>query len=440
MDVDIGNALEAVASPGVSLSALEELDTRVAAAHERMQDGRSRDEFGYATLDLPETTDTDAIQSTVDPVRTASALITIGIGGSALGADALSAALENQKTTDVESYVLDNVDPAETRAVLDAVPLEDTVLNVVSRSGTTAETLANFRVAREAIDRAGGEWTAQTIVTTGPDGPLRTLAERHSLPTLEVPEGVPGRFGALSPVGLLAPALEGHDIDAILGGAREEASQLSPSLFESPAYAYGALSYALERRGASVNAMMPYREALEEFAEWFAQLWAESLGKAGTGQAPLRALGATDQHSQLQRYRAGPRDTMVTLLRVQSHPPLEIPAPSTDAGALPAMGEKTMGELLDAELLGTEASLAAADRPSVRLEIDALDEHSVGGLIYALEAACILGGELAEVDAFTQPAVEWGKNCTRALLADEQTPETAAVGEKRTLRVESEQL
>ncbi|HMB51041.1 MAG TPA: glucose-6-phosphate isomerase [Natronoarchaeum rubrum] len=431
MYVDLGNALSSVASPGVSRESLERLDEDVAAAHERIERGRANDEHGYAALNLPETADPDAIKSTVAPVADAEALVIVGIGGSALGAATLADALDS----DVDTHVLDNVDPVDITALLDDLSLADTAVNVVSRSGTTAETLANFLVVREAFEDAGVDWTDRTVVTTGEAGPLRDLADTHDLPVLKVPDGVPGRFSVLSTVGLAAAAIRGDDVEALLAGGRDVADSLSGSLFDSPAYAYGATTYALDTRGASINAMLPYAEGLETYAEWYAQLWAESLGKDGLGQTPVRALGATDQHSQLQLYRAGPRNTMVSFVRPRERPDRAIP--ETDVEGLSYLGDATLGELLDAEFEATEASLAAAGRPNVRIEIERVDERGLGQLLYGLEAACVLAGELHGIDTFVQPAVEWGKNAARGLLgADGEYPEADAVEDKERLIVE----
>ncbi len=431
MEVDIGNALASVADPGITEDALERLDRRVAAAHRQIARGREHGAFGYTALNLPGETDPAAIREAVTPVEDCGAVLTVGIGGSALGAATVSAALGPSA---VDHRVLDNVDPAQTRAVLDDLPLADTAVHVVSRSGTTAETLANFLVVRQAMGDAGVDWTEQTVVTTGPDGPLRALADERDLPVLSVPAGVPGRFSVLSSVGLVPAAIRGHDIEALLAGAREAGGGLTGSLFDCPAYAYGALAYALDERGAGVNVMMPYAEQLEPFAEWFAQLWAESLGKNGGGQTPVRALGATDQHSQLQLYRAGPRDKLVTLLRPQERPAVTIP--DTDVEALAYLGETNLGGLLDAEFEATEASLAAAGRPNVRLEVDRLDARALGDLLYSMEAACILAGELYDVETFTQPAVEWGKRAARGLLGGGEFPEREAVADKHRFVVE----
>ena len=428
MYVDIGNALET--TPGVSRDSLERLDDHVAAAHDRIETGREAEEHGYAALNLPETVDTNAIHNAVEPFADAEAFLNVGIGGSALGAATLSAALDSS----VDAYYLDNVDPVHTRALLDSLPLDRTVLNVVSRSGTTAETLSTFLVVREAMESAGVDWTERTLVTTGEEGNLRRLADQHDLPSLPVPDGVPGRFSVLSTVGLAAAAVQGYDLEALLSGGAAAAESLSGSLFDSPAYAYGAVSYALAERGALTNAMMPYAESLEYFAEWFAQLWAESLGKDGLGQTPARALGATDQHSQLQLYRAGPHDKMVTLLRPREY--ADVGIPETDLEGLSYLGGSSLGELLDAEFEATEASLAAAGVPNVRLEIDHVDEYALGELLYAMEAACVLYGELAGVSTFTQPAVEWGKRAARGLLGGGDFEEADAVADKTRLEIE----
>ncbi|ADJ14311.1 hypothetical protein [Halalkalicoccus jeotgali] len=429
MEIDIGNALDSVATPGVSRATLERLDGRVADAHARIEAGLDGRDHGYAALALPETADPDAIQAAVDPID-CETLLVVGIGGSALGAATVADTLD----LDIEVHTLDNVDPAHTRELLDSLDLSRTAIHVVSRSGTTAETLANFLVAREAMDAAGVDWTERTLVTTGQAGNLRNLAERHDLPALDVPTGVPGRFSALSTVALPAAALGGGDVEALLAGARSEAESLSGSLFETPAYAYGATSYALAQRGWRVNAMMPYAESLETFAEWFAQLWAESLGKEGVGQLPARALGATDQHSQLQLYRAGPRNAMVTLVRPRDRP--DLPIPETDLEGLSYLGGASLGGLLDAEFEATEASLAAAGRPSIRVELERVDAHGLGELLYGMEAACILAGELFSIPTFEQPAVEWGKRAARGLLGGGEFEEARAVEEKTRLLID----
>jgi len=333
--VDIANALDGAL--GLTREDLETLDDRVATAHERIARGRQNRDHGYAALALPETVDTAAIRETARAAReravgdgSLDAVVTVGIGGSALGAATVAEALGGESGDGPEIVTLDNVDPAWIEDRLAGVDLSRSVVNVVSRSGTTAETLANFLVVRDVLADAGVDWTDHTVVTTGEAGNLADLADAHDLPRLRVPEGVPGRFSALSSVGLLVPALVGVDIESVVEGGARGADRLAPSLFDAPAYAYGATAYALAERGAEVNALLPYAESLERYAEWFAQLWAESLGKDGRGQTPARALGVTDQHSQLQLYRAGPADKLVTVVRVADGPDRAIPETELD--------------------------------------------------------------------------------------------------------------
>jgi len=431
MQLDIGAALGEVAEPGVTEDDLETLDEQVAAAHETIAAGRGHGDFGYAALNLPDETDPGVIRETVEPVTDAECVLTVGIGGSALGAKTVTAAMADEPDRHV---ILDNVDPEHIARTLDGLPLEETAINVVSKSGTTAETLANFLVVREAYEDAGVDWTELTVVTTGESGPLAALVEEHDLPRLPVPDGVPGRFAALSAVGLVPAAILDLDIEGLLDGASAAAEDLGPSLFDSPAYAYGAVCYALEESGASVNAVMPYAERLEYFAEWFAQLWAESLGKAGRGQTPARALGATDQHSQLQLYRAGPKDKMVTVVRPQER--ADVAIPDSEHESLSYFAGADLGLLLDAEYDATVASLAEAGRPAVELEVDRLDAENLGELLYAMEAATILVGELADIETFTQPAVEWGKRAARGLLSGEETEETETVAERPSYTID----
>lgn len=428
MHVDLGNVLAETAAPGVSRGSLDRLDEAIATAHDRIMRGRRDDEFGYAALNLPSRTDAAALREAVSPVADAEQVLTIGIGGSALGATTVSRAL------DIPGHVvLDNIDPGHVRRVLGAVDFEDTAVNVVSRSGRTTETLANFLVVREAFADAGVDWTARTIVTTGESGPLREFADRHEVPVIDVPAGVPGRYSVLSAVGLVPAVILDGDISGVLAGAQSVSDALTGSLFDCAPYAYAAVMAALSRRGITVNVLMPYTESLEPFAEWFAQLWAESLGKDGVGMTPVQAMGVTDQHSQLQLYRAGPRNTVVTFVRPVPQESVLVEG-AEDVGVEFLEGV-SLGEVVDAEFRATEASLATARRPNVRLEIEELDAAGLGELFYGMEVACVMVAELQGVNPFDQPAVEWGKRATRNLLSGDGGETVRAVSEKETFRV-----
>lgn len=429
MELDVGGALATTASPGISRDTLDELDSRVERIHERIETARENGDDGYVALDLPVETDPATIHTAVDSLPDPEAVIVAGIGGSALGTATIVDALD----ADCPVYTLDNVDPAAVNTVLEEVPLEESVLVGVSRSGTTAETLANFLIVRDAMATAGADWTARTLVITGTSGPLAEMAEEHDLARLSVPDGVPGRYSALSAVALAPAALAGVSIEPILAGGATARGQLRPSLYDCPAYAYGATSYALAARGAQVNAMMPYSEQLETFAEWFAQLWAESLGKDGLGQVPVRALGVTDQHSQLQLYRDGPRSVVVSTIDISSRPSCPIPEPNQQS--LSYLSGIGLEELIAAERRATQASIEAAGRPTMGITLPELSPETVGELLYTMEAACIMAGELFGIDPFTQPAVEWGKRATRGLLRGVTTAETQTIKDRTELRI-----
>ena len=426
MELDIGNALATVADPGVPRERLEQYNTEIAQAHDRIVRGIEAQEHGYAALGLPEETDVDEIVDRMEALPAAEDILLIGIGGSALGAKTIVDACG----TSARVHVLDNIDAVTVQAIFAQVKPEETVVNIVSKSGKTTETIANAVTVIGAFQEAGVDWRDRILVTTGSTGPLARFAENHNLPRLHVPENVPGRFAAISPIGLAVPALAGVDIENILKGGRDAVDALDPDLFQSPAYAFGLISYLLAEDGVAVNAMMPYAERLETFAEWFAQLWAESLGKDGKGQLPARALGVTDQHSQLQLYRAGPPNTQVTFVTVADGPDWTVPAPAIELGT--DLSGTSFREILAAEHQGTEASLAAAGRPNVRFTLERIDEREIGNLLVTMEAACIMAGELFDINTFEQPAVEWGKRATRALLSGEDTAETAAIAEKET--------
>ncbi|MFB6187116.1 MAG: glucose-6-phosphate isomerase [Halobacteriaceae archaeon] len=431
MRIDIGNVLLNATNPSLSEEDLTTLDRHITTAHERIVKGMETDEYGYAALDLPDAVNTNEINSVVNELPDPETVLVIGIGGSALGAATLTEGLE----TETDVIVLDNIDPEYFNDLLETVSLRHTVVNVVSRSGTTTETLANFLSVRAAMENENIDWTDRTVITTGETGPLADIAEQYNVPTLDVPPKTPGRFSVISTVGLTPAALAGIDIEAIITGAKYERAELTGSLYDCPGYAYGAIAYGLDNRGATMNAFMPYADYLERSAEWFAQLWAESLGKDQSGQTPLRALGVTDQHSQLQLYRDGPRNKMVTFCRLRNTEEKTIP--TFDIENIDYLENCSLNELRDAQLQATEASLVEADVPNVRLELEKRSPAELGKLLYTLEVACVLAGELYEIDTFTQPAVEWGKQATKDLLRDEQTDKTAKINDKHTFEIES---
>jgi glucose-6-phosphate isomerase len=382
---------------------------------ERVEDGLTRDaleESGADGIEIPENvarlphrTDGDEIAEAGERLSDEfETFVNIGIGGSALGGATLVDAL----APDASVYFVDNVDTDFLGRLLERIDLDETIFSVVSKSGGTAETIANYLVLRDALEDADCEPSEHLVVTTGEKSPLREVETRA---TFDFPD-VPGRYSALSVVGLLPAAFAGIDVEKVLeGGARAEPTD---GVLEDAGRALGATSYLLGERFVEASVMMPYAERLETFAEWYAQIWAESLGKDGGGQTPVRAVGATDQHSLLQLLVDGPRDKLVTFVD-----------PGDDADAFEVSGHDSyldgvsISALRDAEMDATQASLVRNDVPNLRVELDDVTADEVGELLYTYEIATVVAGRLAGINPFNQPGVEWGKKAARGALGDD---------------------
>ncbi|MFO7261204.1 MAG: glucose-6-phosphate isomerase [bacterium] len=366
-------------------------------------------------------------------------IVVLGIGGSALGTIALHQALCRPFWNELDGeareyfprlYVLDNVDPTTIAPLLDRLDLRRTLFNVVSKSGTTAETMAQFLVVRERLIRELGPdgYRRHLIFTTDPEkGVLRRLAREEDIAALPIPPGVGGRFSVLSAVGLLPAALVGIDIEALLAGARDMDQRCrTHELADNPAGLFAALQYlAHTEKGAGIHVVMAYSDRLYACADWFRQLWAESLGKrldttgaeVHRGPTPIKALGATDQHSQVQLYVEGPFDKTVTFLAVDELPTdLPIPSAYPEIDELRYLGGHSLGELLRAEQVATASALAEHGRMNMTLRLPRLDAHALGELIMALQIATVYAGALYQVNPLDQPGVELGKVLTYGLL------------------------
>jgi glucose-6-phosphate isomerase len=299
---------------------------------------------------------------------------------------------------------------------------------------------------RGALDDDG--YRRHVLFTTDPEkGVLRRLADAEGIPTLPVPAGVGGRFSVLSAVGLLPAALAGIDIEALLAGAAAMDERCgTDDLLANPAALFAALQYlAHTERGAGVHVMMPYTDRLYSTADWFRQLWAESLGKrldlegreVAVGPTPVKALGATDQHSQVQLYIEGPFDKTVTFLTArETAMDLAIPQVYQDIDELGYLGGRTLGELLDAERQATSAALAGSGRMNMTIELPRIDAHAMGELLMMLQVATVYAGALYNVDPLDQPGVELGKVLTYGLMGRPgfDAPDTGTADPRRVVR------
>ena len=367
-------------------------------------------------------------------------VIVLGIGGSALGTKALLSALRgpgwNEWDDEAREYyprlhVLDNVDPSVVNNLLQRVDPRRALVNVISKSGNTAETLAQYLVVRAWLDDAlgGGEAATRHLVfTTDPaTGALREIATRESIATLDVPPSVGGRFSVLSPVGLLPLALVGIDIGALLSGAAQAIEQAAGTELErNPAALFAGLMWAADTTaGSRIQVLMPYSDRLREFGAWYCQLWAESLGKkldrqgavVHSGPTPLAAVGATDQHSMVQLLMEGPYDKVVSFITVED-PGCDVAIP--DRPDLPEaaayLAGHSLGGLLDAEYQATAQALAGAGRMNLTLGLPDLAPATVGELVMFFQLAVGYAGVWYGVNPFDQPGVELGKRLTFAAM------------------------
>jgi glucose-6-phosphate isomerase len=311
------------------------------------------------------------------------------------------------------------------------------LVNVISKSGGTAETMAQYLVVRAWLEEALGDAAFRHLVfTTDPArGALRELATREGIATLDVPPSIGGRFSVLSPVGLLPAALVGIDIAGLLAGARRAIERAeADDLLQNPAALYAALHWAADTDvGARIHVLMPYTDRLREFAEWYRQLWAESLGKrtdregrtVHTGATPVAAVGATDQHSQVQLFMEGPFDKVITFVRLERFgEDLVIPSrggtsPEGDPGLpsdLAYLPGHSLGELLNAEYEATSAALAEMGRMSCTLHLPELTPEVLGEAIMFYQLATGYAGVWYGIDPFDQPGVEHGKRLTYAAM------------------------
>ena len=378
-------------------------------------------------------------------------VVVLGIGGSALGPIALRTALrpsgwnalsETTRAGWPRLHVLDNVDPETIDALLGRLDLARTLFVVTSKSGGTAETMAQFLIARERVRAAVGSGVdshAHFVFVTDPEkGALRALARSHGVPALDVPANVGGRFSVLTPVGMLPAALIGIDISAILAGAGAMVRRCdSRDPGRNPAGAFATLQWLADTlAGKHVQVLMPYADSLRDFAAWFVQLWAESLGKARpdgrhVGPTPLAALGATDQHSQVQLFMEGPADKTITFLAVgERTTDVEIPRAPEPIPELNYLGGHTLGELIGIEQRATAGALGRRGRPNMTLHVPRVDAGAIGELIMLLELATAYAGSLYGVNAFDQPGVELGKQFAYAMLGREDASAARAEWER----------
>ncbi|MCX7792915.1 MAG: glucose-6-phosphate isomerase [Thermodesulfovibrionales bacterium] len=403
---------------GVSPEDLNKLRPTIEDSHKKIIK-REFQELQF--LDLP-FQNTSEIEKTGQWVRErAENFIILGIGGSALGPRVIRDCLHVSPVPAV--YIYDNVDPLTLHKILEQIDLKKTVFNVISKSGTTGETIASFMIIWEILKKSGLKPEEHFIITTDPEkGPLRRIAREHNLKSLPIPAGVVGRYSVLSSVGLLCASVINILPQELLQGAREIHEKCDePDIFKNPAYLFGALLYINDINfSRRINIFMPYADSLKSLSEWFCQLWAESLGKDGRGLMPYPSTGATDQHSQLQLWIEGPDDKVVIFIKIEDYGrDVKIPPIFEDIKEFSFLGGHYLSELIKTEQESTALSLMKAGRPNMTITVPAINAHSLGSLFHFLEIATAFTGILYGINPFNQPAVESGKIYTKAMMGQE---------------------
>ena len=448
------------ADHGVTQAELDGIAPAVSQGHERLATMKSEHALGF--WDLPGDT------QTVDRIKAATGklagrfenLVVFGIGGSALGMTAVAQALlhpyhnldSRVRNGAPRLFVVDNIDPNTLAALFDVVDVRETLFVVITKSGSTAETMTEFGIAVARLrDALGSDYADHVVAVTDPEkGDLRKIAREEKFLSFDVPSNVGGRFSVLSPVGLFPAAMVGVDIHAMLAGAAQARTRMDGSALDhNAAYLYAATQYLLAtKKGKPISVMMPYCDRLAKVGNWYSQLWAESLGKrvdragkvVNAGPTPVSALGVTDQHSQIQLYVEGPFDKVITFLAVEERATdLACEAPYRDVGAMEYLRGHTVGELFDAERQGTRVAVTAAGRPNATFLLENVSATSLGALFFVLETATALSGELYDIDAFNQPGVEAGKTAAYALMGrpgyEERLREIEAAASRESTRI-----
>ena len=345
----------------------------------------------------------------------------LGTGGSSLGGQALCALSTDSAAPQVRFF--DNIDPGTLDGLFDGIAPERLGLVIISKSGGTAETLAQaLTIVPQLADKAGEDLRERVVVITEPgDTPLRRFADRLNLTVLDHDPGIEGRYAVFSLVGVLPALIAGVDAKAMRAGAAATLSEAlaAKSAADVPAAVGAVVSVALCReRGAAISVLMPYSDRLVKFAQWYRQLWAESLGKGGAGTTPVEALGAVDQHSQLQLYLDGPADKMFTLVT----PDHAGTGATIETGLAASLGldylaGRTVGDLMAAEQQATIDALVAEGCPTRVLAVDQVDAATVGALMMHYMMESVIAARLFGVNPFDQPAVEDSKVRAREYLA-----------------------
>lgn len=434
---DFNNMMDAyIGSEGISEKDIEAVMPKIADAYSYFEKNRGTGWMGWSELPYNQESIVRDIIFTASEVRAKfKNFVVLGIGGSALGPMAVYNALchlrYNELPEDkrsVKFYVEDNVDPERMASLLDIIDPAETMFNVITKSGATSETMSQYLIITDILKKkCGKDWAKHIIATTSESkGNLIKLAKEEGFKTYYIPDGVGGRFSELCPVGLLPAAVLGIDIIGLLVGASEMDKKCNGSdPYKNPALMAGALQYLAMQKGKNISVMMPYADSLKLMADWYCQLWGESLGKAvdldgntvHAGQTPVKSLGVTDQHSQVQLYTEGPYDKVITIIGVEKFRKDVVIADGAEQFAdVNFLCGHTMSELINTERKATEYALTRSGHMNRTILLDEVNARSIGQLLMFFQLETAYCGKMLNIDTFNQPGVEEGKNATYAMF------------------------
>lgn len=435
-----------IGQQGITDDELNKILPLAKSAHNKVEQGRGNAMQGWMDIPYNQTEIVKTIEKTAADIQNRfENFVVLGIGGSALGPIAVFYALKhlyyNELPRSVRKtprfYVVDNVDPERMNALFDIIDVKNTVFNVITKSGATSETMSQYLIVMDMLKAKLGDKAREHIIATTSEskGNLIKLAKEQNFATLYIPDGVGGRFSELSPVGLLPAAVVGIDIKQMLKGAQDmDERAKSSDIAQNPALAVAALQYIAMNKGKNIGVMMPYADSLKYIADWYAQLWAESLGKevdldgktVNVGQTPVKSLGVTDQHSQVQLYNEGPYDKVITFLEVNNfRTDRTIPNGCESFPDVSFLCGHTLAELMTNELKATRYTLTKRGRMNYTISMDKVDEYNIGALLYLMQLQTAYVGAMLNINTYNQPGVEGGKNATYALFGRKGYEKTA---------------
>lgn len=438
IEINFTNMMEdTLGDKGISRGEIDAIRPEIERVHESLIKRKWSD---LAFLDLP-SFDTSEIKKIAEWVRSdTDDFLLLGIGGSALGPKTILEALSpfHNYRKKPRVFICDNIDPTTLSHVISIINKEKTTVNVITKSGSTAETMALFMLLFNEIPNIKD----RLIATTDPEkGNLREISLSMGIKSLPIPTGVVGRYSVLSPVGLLLAEVIGIDSKEILKGARDINDRcLEPDVWKNPAYMFGTLLYLMEKRKRNINIIMPYADGLKSLSEWFCQLWAESLGKDGYGITPYPSVGTIDQHSQLQLWMDGPDDKVVIFVRIKDYKSdIKIPEVFQDIEGISYLGGHFLSELIKSEEESTELALSKRKRPNMTISIPAVDPCHLGQVFQFFEIVTAFTGLLYNINPFNQPGVEEGKNLTYGMMGkkgfEDKRREVEKAREKKSYKI-----